>query len=92
MDCANERWNLLVHPKSTSTLPIAPEKLGKLLPWIQDFDLGAVYTADMVKSEYRAVYDSLLNGTTTGAYAGWMAWDPANTYTEKALASKNGEP
>jgi len=88
MDRANERWNLLVHPKSTSTEPIAPEKLGKLRPWIQDFDLGAIYTSAMVKQEYRAVYDSLLDGTTTGAYAGWMAWDPANTYTESALNPK----
>jgi hypothetical protein len=88
LDLANKRWNLLVHPVSTSTEPISPEKLGKLRPWIQDFDLGAVYTPAMVKSEYQAVYDALLNGTTTGAYAGWMAWDAANTYTEAALGPK----
>lgn len=85
LDLANKRWNLLVHPISTSTEPIPPEKLGKLRPWVQDFDLGAVYTPAMVKSEYQAIYDALLSGTTTGAYAGWMAWDAANTYTEAAL-------
>lgn len=88
MDRANERWDALVHPKSTSTEPIAPEKLGKFRPWIQDFDLGATYTASMVKKEFQAVYDSLLNGTTTGAYAGWLVWDPANTYTESAFQPK----
>ncbi|MDO8504555.1 MAG: putative glycoside hydrolase [Candidatus Liptonbacteria bacterium] len=88
LDRANERWNALVHPKSTSTIPIPPEKLGKLRPWIQDFNLGATYTASMVRKEFQAVYDSLINGTTTGAYAGWLIWDASNTYTEGALEKK----
>lgn len=85
LEKANERWWALVHPKSTSTQPIPPEKLGKLRPWIQDFNLGATYTAAMVRKEIQAVYDSLENGSTTGAYAGWYVWDPSNTYTEGAL-------
>lgn len=88
---ANERWNALVHPKSTSTEPIPPEKLGHLRPWIQDFNLGAVYNASMVKKEFQAVYDALQNGTTTGVYGGWMVWDPSNHYTKSALGPKNGQ-
>ena len=45
----------------------------KLRPWLQDFDLGADYTAEMIKAQKRAVYDV---GLTS-----WMMWDPANIYT-----------
>jgi hypothetical protein len=49
----------------------------KLRPWLQDFDLGAEYSAEMVRKEKQAVYDA---GLTS-----WMLWDPANRYTRKAL-------
>ncbi|MBU4057764.1 putative glycoside hydrolase [Patescibacteria group bacterium] len=49
----------------------------KLRPWLQDFDLGATYTAEMVRKQIQATYDS---GLTS-----WMLWDAANTYTENAL-------
>lgn len=88
LEKANARWNLLAHPKSTSTVAIPENKLAKLRPWIQDFNLGATYTAPMVRKEFQAVYDSLLHGTTTGAYAGWLVWDPSNTYTVGALDPK----
>mgnify|MGYP001167515186 CR=1 FL=1 len=45
----------------------------KLRPGLQDFDLGADYTAEMIKAQKRAVYDA---GLTS-----WMMWDPANIYT-----------
>jgi hypothetical protein len=45
--------------------------------WIQDFNLGAVYTADMVKEQLDASADLGI---------GWMVWDPANTYTIAAYA------
>lgn len=47
--------------------------------WIQDFNLGAVYTADMVKKQLQASSDLGL---------GWMVWDPANTYTTAAYGTK----
>ena len=57
------------------------EKVGadksKIRPWLQDFDLGAVYTKEMVQAQIKAVYD---NGLTS-----WMLWDPANKYTPSAL-------
>ena len=50
-------------------------------PWLQDFDLNGVpYTALMVKSEIRAAEETL--GET---YAGYMLWDPENTYTWEAI-------
>lgn len=49
----------------------------KIRPWLQDFDLGAVYTKEMVQSEIKAVND---NGLTS-----WLLWDPANKYTPSAL-------
>jgi len=51
-----------------------------LRPWLQDFNLGATYTAEMVRAQIQATYD---NG-----YTGWMLWDAANTYTPGGLLSE----
>ena len=50
---------------------------GKLRPWLQDFDLGATYTAEMVRAQIQATYDA---GLTS-----WMLWSPSNQYTATAL-------
>jgi hypothetical protein len=59
-----------------------PEKnnLAKFRPWLQDFDMGANYTADMVKKEIQATQDSLQDD-----YSGFMLWNPSNIYTSGAL-------
>lgn len=49
----------------------------KLRPWLQDFNLGAVYTSDLVRAQMTATYDV---GLTS-----WMLWDPNNRYTRDAL-------
>ena len=49
----------------------------KIRPWLQDFDLGTVYTKELIQLEMKAVYDNGLKS--------WMLWDPANTYTPSAL-------
>jgi len=49
----------------------------KLRPWLQDFDLGAKYTKEMVRAQIKATYDSGLDS--------WMLWDPKNIYTKDAL-------
>jgi hypothetical protein len=59
--------------QSTSTLR------AKLRPWYQDFDMGATYTADMVRAQISA-------GEKLGITS-WMLWDPANKYTPSALKS-----
>lgn len=52
----------------------------KIRPWLQDFDLGASYTADMVRAEMQAVYDA--------GFTSWMLWDPSNRYTQDALLTE----
>jgi len=52
----------------------------KLRPWLQDFNLGALYTADMVRTQIQAVYDSGLNS--------WMLWNASNRYTKEAFDIK----
>ena len=49
----------------------------KLRPWLQDFDMGATYTKEMVRAQIKATYDV---GLTS-----WMLWNPANKYTKSAL-------
>jgi hypothetical protein len=56
---------------ATSTLT------SKLRPWYQDFDMGATYTAEMVRAQISA-------GEKFGIMS-WMLWDPANKYTPSAL-------
>ncbi len=53
------------------------EDILKIRPWLQDFDLGATYTKEMVRAQMKATYD---NGLTS-----WMLWDPSNKYTPSAL-------
>jgi len=68
---------------STSTIIHNPSFIihnSKIRPWLQDFDLGADYDAEMVKKETQAVLDSLGND-----FNGWMLWSPSNIYTKGAL-------
>jgi len=62
------------------TNKVAGDK-NKIRPWLQDFDMGAVYTKELIQSEMKAVYD---NGLTS-----WMLWDPSNKYTPSALKLEN---
>lgn len=55
-------------------------KLGKIRPWLQDFNMGAEYTAEMVKLEIKATKDSLEN-----EFNGFMLWNPANVYNQGAV-------
>lgn len=52
----------------------------ELRPWLQDFNMGAIYDSDMVKSEIQAVYDSLGENNK-----GYMLWNPSNIYTTEAF-------
>lgn len=44
----------------------------KWRPWLQDFDIGAVYTADLIKAQIQAARDA-------GA-GGWILWNARNVY------------
>ncbi len=52
----------------------------KLRPWIQDFNMGAVYDIEKVSLEIKAIKDALGE-----KYAGFMLWNPSNIYTLKAI-------
>lgn len=54
-------------------LAYGPEKFRT---WIQDFNLGGTYTAEMVRAQIQASEDL---GITS-----WMVWDPGNSYTTAA--------
>jgi len=53
--------------------------LGQLRPWLQDFDMGADYTASMIKSEIKAVKELGKD------YYGFMMWNARNIYTKEAV-------
>ncbi len=58
--------------------------LAKFRPWLQDFNMGADYTANMVEQEIKATQDSL------GAdFSGFMLWNPSNIYTQAAISKPN---
>ncbi len=50
----------------------------KLRPWLQSFDLGAVYTSSMLQKQIDAVNEVF--ATSTDKFGGWFLWDPANNY------------
>lgn len=52
----------------------------QIRPWLQDFNLRAIYDAQMVRSEIQAVYDA--NGEN---FNGFLLWSSSNFYTEDAL-------
>lgn len=53
----------------------AKQPFTNIRPWIQDFDLGAVYTVDMVQAQIKAIKDA-------GLSKGWLIWNPRNKYRE----------
>ncbi|MDO8482934.1 MAG: putative glycoside hydrolase [bacterium] len=68
-------------PISTTTKPFLYRKKAfdarKIRPWLQDFNLGATYTPEMVRAQIQATYDSGLDS--------WMLWNASNRYTAAAL-------
>lgn len=69
---------IAIAQETASSTGIASSTLiAKLRPWYQDFDMGATYTAEMVRAQITA-------GEKFGITS-WMLWDPANKYTPGAL-------
>ena len=62
----------------TSTKTIPPTKEAQAIarkqfrPWIQDFDIGAVYTAPMIEAEIKAARDA--------GSSGFLIWNARNVY------------
>lgn len=57
------------------------QDITKIRPWLQDFDLGAKYTKELIRAQMKALTD---NGIDS-----WMLWDPSNKYTPDALLLEN---
>lgn len=53
----------------------ATSSAAKIRPWLQAFDLGAVYTPEKMRAQMRATEDGL-----RGMSTGWLLWDPGNEY------------
>lgn len=52
----------------------------RLRPWLQDFNLGAIYDAGMVGAQISATQEALCED-----YAGFLLWNARNVYTADAL-------
>jgi hypothetical protein len=52
----------------------------QIRPWLQDFNLGADYTSEMIKAQIQATYDVGLDS--------WLLWNAGNIYTKGALLPK----
>lgn len=63
--------------KAVARAKASGEDISKIRPWLQDFDLGAKYTGDMVRAQIKATYDNGLDS--------WLMWDAGNTYTKEAF-------
>lgn len=66
---------------TTSSYPsaaVGDAPVAKLRPWLQAFDLGAIYNKPMIEAQIKAVEEEFESYPSAGA--GWMLWDPANEY------------
>ena len=63
-----------------NSTPTAEPVRAELRPWLQDFNLGAVYDAEKVRAQITAAQKGLNNPDI-----GWMLWNPSNIYTRAAL-------
>ncbi|MCK9445543.1 putative glycoside hydrolase [bacterium] len=74
------------HPFEVVAYSMAKAKIklegynSKLRPWLQDFNLGAVYDTEKVYLQIKAVKEIL-----TDDYYGYMLWSPTNWYNEEAI-------
>jgi len=83
MESALNREKSFLQQKQVLSSP-AMIILAKFRPWLQDFNMGADYNADMVKSEIQATQDALGKD-----YYGFMLWNPSNIYTAGAILKTN---
>ncbi len=84
---ARHEWELdgnkVTATTTVNSLPMEKKfmVLKKIRPWLQDFDLGAVYTAEMVQKQMQAVRDAGLPDT-------WMIWNWKNDYRKEIFDNK----
>lgn len=59
--------------KAIERLELVPNNRAKIRPWIQDFDIGAVYGREKVQAQIKAIQDA-------GGY-GYASWNARNVYS-----------
>jgi len=74
LDNTFEKINQLIDSAS-STVRTIPSRQTHLRPWIQGFDMGAIYTPEMTRKQMKAIYDTPNTG-------GWLLWNARNVYSE----------
>ncbi|MCR4322897.1 MAG: putative glycoside hydrolase [Candidatus Azambacteria bacterium] len=52
----------------------------RIRPWLQSFNLGAIYTSDMMHAQIQGTRDGL-----GGQSSGWLLWDPKNQYKDARI-------
>jgi hypothetical protein len=74
----------LTHSPIASTTPVMYIKKSydakKMRPWLQDNNYPVPYTAEMVRAQIQATYDTGLDS--------WMLWNAGNRYTKEALLTQ----
>lgn len=76
---ADHPFEVVAYSMARAKLRLGDSK-AKLRPWLQDFNMGAVYDTEKVSLEIRAVKEMLGD-----SYSGYMLWNPENWYNEGAI-------
>ncbi|MBX4200963.1 putative glycoside hydrolase [Candidatus Parcubacteria bacterium] len=74
-----------VYDAVNNKLDMPPVASAKIRPWLQDFNVGAMYDAKKIRGEIQAVVDA-----TGPDFAGYMLWNPLNRYTKEAVSLPAG--
>ena len=71
---ANHPYEVIYHGVvlANERLQKVPNNIAKIRPWIQDFDIGAVYGREKVQAQIKAISDA-------GGF-GYVAWNARNVY------------
>lgn len=75
---AEKPYEVISHGLKIAEPQFATSSRVRLRPWIQAFNIGAVYDAKKIRAQIRAVEES-------HATAGWLLWNARNYYTNAGL-------
>lgn len=76
---ADHPFEVVAYSMAKAKLRLGESK-ARLRPWLQDFNMGAVYDTEKVSLQIKAVKEMLGDN-----YSGYMLWNPENWYNEEAI-------
>ncbi|MDP1706926.1 MAG: putative glycoside hydrolase [bacterium] len=79
----NYEAELLKNSTSTGMASSTSILKSKLRPWFQAFDLGAVYTPEMIRKQIEAMNE--VKSRYPKVFDGYFLWSPKNNYSASAL-------